>query len=234
MKSELEGFFAHFNSVIHEVQKYKIFVRGREFHVASITTLQKLIAECSRKKVEAIKSVEEESANCFLAMEFTAHAFVGEFKLYLALKDDQPDLAWDHLIDAQCLAAKAMKAHQIADQLKEYVTHLRDLETILFPEPTFLSAGLIIERSECNICGQEYGECTHIIGRPYLGKLCERIRRKFKATEISVVENPADRHCRVQYFAEGQSWYNVCSLRTVSEDVVKHTPTERCVEGRFM
>jgi hypothetical protein len=38
------------------------------------------------------------------------------------------------------------------------------------------------------ICGQEYGECEHIIERPYLGKLCERIRKKFKATEISAVD----------------------------------------------
>jgi hypothetical protein len=119
--------------------------------------------------------------------------------MWIALKNDDFNKAWDYLIEAQSNARTALQAHHIATELnlEKYTEKLYLLEKLLFPPQMFLSQGLIIKESKCSICGKEYGECEHIIGKAYMGQMCNRIITKAELKEVSVVKEPANKHARV-------------------------------------
>jgi hypothetical protein len=102
-------------------------------------------------------------------------------------------------IEAQSNARTALQAHHIAKDLnlEKYTEKLYLLEKLLFPPQMFLSLGLIIKESKCSICGKEYGECKHIVGKAYMGQMCNRIITKSEVKEVSVVEEPANKHARI-------------------------------------
>ena len=197
MKRPVDSFRDRFLNVVEQVQGFAIFVRGKEFQEGSIKTLEKLLSECTAHKDRAISEQTEDDANAYLAFEFMAKSLIEEFRFYLALKRDDPGAAWDHLINAQLAAAKAMKSHSEASHLEGYICRLHDLEHLLFPKPVFFSGTFIVRESECSICGAEFGECNHIRGYPYMGRLCARIIKKYDIPEVSPVSEPASKHNRV-------------------------------------
>src|SRR5262249_41183966 len=91
MKNPIESFRDHFNEVVEDVQRFAIFVRGKEFQEDAITTMERLLSECTQAKEAAIKRKSEEEANAYLAFEFMAKALAEELHFYLALKADSPD-----------------------------------------------------------------------------------------------------------------------------------------------
>jgi len=224
MKDPIESFRGHFNDVIEEVQRFAFFVRAKEFQEASIETLEKLLGECTEAKEKAIAQNAEGEANAYLAFEFMAKAMTEEFRFYLGLKADDPDAAWDHLINAQSYAASAMQSHAVASHLEECIQKLHALERVLFPQPIFFSSGFIVRESECSICGAEYGECDHIKGRPYMGKMCARIVKEAELREASIVSDPANKHCRALHYTDKGITRNVFSQRIVSRADAQHTP----------
>lgn len=217
MKNPIESFGDHFNDIVDAIQPFAVLVRASEFQEQSIAKLEELTAECSKAKEKAIAEQSEDVANAYLAFEFMATALAEEFRFYLALKADDPDSAWDHLVNAQSSSAAAMKSHAVASHLEGYIHRLHALERLLFPQPTFFSTGFIVRESECSICGTEYGECNHVKGRPYMGNLCARVMKKVEIQEVSVVSDPADKRCRMlEYTADGVT-RNVFTLRVVMD-----------------
>jgi hypothetical protein len=217
MENNIEAFRDHFNDVIERIHKYAIFVRGREFQEESIHTAEKLLRECIEGKNGAIEEQREDEANAFLAFELMARAVIEEFRFCLALKDDDPDAAWNHLINCQTSSALAMKSHVVASHLDKYIERLYALERLLFPQPVFFSSAFIVKKSECSICGAEYGECDHIKGRPYMGQLCGRIAKEVDIREVSVVSEPADKHCRSISYTEDGVTRNVFTQRVTGK-----------------
>lgn len=122
--------------------------------------------------------------------------------MYLDLKNDLPESAWNHLVDAQKHAAAAMCAHPIASHLNNHIAKLHAVEKLLFPPQSFLSIGSIVGFTECSICGESYDECSHITGRPYMGGLCGVICKHVQIQEVSFVTEPADKKCRVTHFSD--------------------------------
>ncbi|MGD2088313.1 MAG: hypothetical protein PVH61_19195 [Candidatus Aminicenantes bacterium] len=222
MNDLIEAFRDHFNDVVEDVQRFAIFVRAKEFQEVSIAKLDDLLGECMAAKDKAISEKAEESANALLAFEFMIKGITEEFCFYLALKADDPDGAWNHLVNAQSYAANAIKSHAVASHLEEYIKRLHDLERLLFPQPVFLSSGFVVRESECSICGAEYGECNHIKGRPYMGKLCARIVKEADLQEISVVSDPADKRCRVLHYTDDGVTRNVFTQRVISKADAQH------------
>lgn len=218
MTSPIDLFKAHFDHIMKRVQHFAIYVRGREFQEVGKTEIEALLDECRINKGKAISYGIENEANAFLAFEFMTRALIEEFKFCLALKDDDPDSAWDHLVDAQNHATSAMKSHAVAGDLDEYIRRLDSLEKSLFPQPIFLSPGYIVKESKCSICGTLYGECDHIKGHPYMGQLCSRIVTEAILREASVVCNPASKHCRLLKFEENGVWRNAFTYRVMKED----------------
>jgi len=217
MKNRIESFREHFNDVVEEAQRYAIFVRAIEFQQKSISKLETLLTECITAKERAITEQSEDEANAYLSFEFMAKALAEEFRFYLALKADDPDSAWDYLINAESLSAAAMKSHAVASHLENYIYRLHDMEHLLFPQPIFFSSGFIVKESECSICDAEYGECSHVKGRPYMGALCVRIIKNAELKEISVVSDPADKHCRALNYTDNKVTRNVFTQREIRE-----------------
>ena len=120
-----------------------------------------------------------------------------ELTMIVNLKEDKMNTAWDNLVDAQVSASNVVRNHPNGQDLEGYLNKLRSYEIILFPKMMFGSVGGIIEKSECSICNDNYGKCNHIKGRIYMGEMCCRVITKMIPEEFSIVESPANKHCRV-------------------------------------
>jgi len=226
MATNLECFKEQFDTAIKETQRYAFLVRAHELQQEATEKLSKLLEQCIKLKEQAIAEANESHANAFLAFEFMIRALTAELRCYILLKDDEPDRAWNSIIDAQSLAASAMKSHSVAAHLDGYIERLHALEQLVFPQQVFLSSCFIVRESECSICGSNYGDCDHIKGRPYMGKLCSRIVKKADLKEVSVVEDPADRRCRAVSFSDGGTEKNTMTHRSVSEPKSNLAPPE--------
>ena len=99
-----------------------------------------------------------------LLHECITQAFVEFAKMWVQIKNDEMDRAWDSLVNAQMAVRHAILVRD-DPQLHKFNERLHLIESVMFPSPMFVSAGYITEIVECSICGQEYGECGHIKGR---------------------------------------------------------------------
>ena len=170
--------------------------RAKELQEAAFVHLGALSDRTCSLKQQAIADKDEDAANALLALESVADAFASESKMWVALKDDDADAAWTYLVGAQSAAARAMRAHEVGQRLDDYTQRLDVLEQVLFPPQMFRSIGIRILRSSCSICGREYDSCDHIKGRAYMGQMCVRVIDKSELLEVSVVTDPANKHCR--------------------------------------
>lgn len=209
-----------FIEAVPEFLAFCNMARAREYQLQTIKKLETIRETTTEIKKEAINYQEEDSANAMLSLEFIIEAIINELKMWIALKDDEPNSAWDYLIKAEFDMQTAMRAHRIAIQFNKYSynEHLYALELHLFPRLKFLSTCMIIEMSKCSICGQEYGECNHIKGKPYMGQMCNRIITKTKESkEVSIVDEPADKRCRFFTTIDKDVKRDVMSWRIIKE-----------------
>ncbi|MDK2907298.1 MAG: hypothetical protein PWQ66_1259 [Petrotoga sp.] len=205
MNREIELFLKDFNEVIIECGKFLFISRDKEFQQEAVKKLTTLKQRAISLKEQMIKVEDENSANTMLSLENLIDAMVNELEMWIALKEDDPNKAWDFLINAQSAVRTAAQVHSIAIKLNAegYANKLHLIEKFLFPPQMFVSPSFIIEKVECSICGKEYGECEHIVGKAYMGKMCYKKITKIKdVKEISIVEEPADKHARVHGFTD--------------------------------
>jgi len=203
MNKEIELFLKEFNEVIRECGKFCFMSRGKEFQQEAVKKLTTLKQRAPSLKEQMIKVKDENSANTMLSLENLIDAMINELEMWIALKEDDPNKAWDFLINAQSAVRTAAQAHSIAIELNAegYANKLHLLEKFLFPPQVFFSPSFIIEKAKCSICGKEYGECEHTVGKAYMGKMCYKIITKIKEIkEVSIVEEPADKHARMLKF----------------------------------
>src|SRR5208337_4633165 len=109
-------------------------------------------------------------------------------KMWVEIKNDEMDRAWDSLINAQMAVRDAILVRD-DPQLHKFNERLHSIESLMFPSPMFTSVGCTVESAECSVCGQEYGECGHIKGRVYLGQICACIISKCTLNEVSLVDD---------------------------------------------
>jgi hypothetical protein len=204
MNNRLEALKVEFKDVVTECERFCYAARARELQVEAIDRLETLKTKASALKAVMVAAQNEDSANQLLSIEEMLQALICELKMWVAFKDDDPNNAWDFLINAQGAAHTAMQAHEIASHLDDYIEKLHILEHLLFPPQVFMSPGVIIKESTCSICGSEYGECDHVVGRPYMGEICAKAIEKFEIHETSVVPHPANKHCRMIMISDGK------------------------------
>jgi hypothetical protein len=200
MNNDVELFLKDFNKLMEKCCRFCCMSIGREFQLKAINELMELEQKTTSLKNDMIKIEDEDSANLLLGVEFAIIALIREFKMWTALKDDDPNTAWDMLIDAQQTARISIGLHKRIEDLNliNYINRLYLLEKLLFPPQSFTSVSYIFENSECSICGKEYGECEHIKGKAYMGKMCQQIIKNIRSFDhIAMVEHPEDKHCRL-------------------------------------
>ena len=200
---------------MRECMKFCFLCRGKEFQQKKYRELEKIKEEAIQLKNEAIALEDEDSANAMLSSEEIINSIMNELKMWLAFKDDDPNAAWNYLIGAETSTVNAIRAHPIAAHWEKNSSRLNDIEKLLFPPITFLSPGMIIKHSECSICGKEYGDCNHIRGRAYMGRFCSRILKDVEVIEVSYVNEPANKRCRVIAIADNGVTRNFLTWKPV-------------------
>lgn len=148
-------------------------------------------------RLRAILSKDSAIADGMLALSCLARALACELRVYLMLKSDEPEKAWNMLISAQENVDSAMRADPRLRTFAEKAAQLRQLEDRLFPPQTFTSVGMLAKRQQCSICRQDYDECDHVAGRAYLGRFCSMLPEDVSTDHVAIVESPADRRCRL-------------------------------------
>jgi len=193
---KIAAFSRKFKSVITNCERYCFAVRGTELQESACIILGELKDEAIALKEEAIAQQFEDGANKMLSYQQLIIAVTSELRMWMAIKRGDPAEAWNSLTEAQSAVRDAMLASEVASNLDGYVEKLYALEQLVFPPLLFFSVGGVIKESKCSICGNDYENCEHLKGKPYMGQICSRIITSFHLKEISIVDEPANKRAR--------------------------------------
>jgi len=225
---------ARYTRVIREAEKVCFIARAPELQSAAREQLSELGVYLADAKAGFVQARDETAANACLALECLVRALYAELSMYLAWKDDSAENAWDHLIEAQTASGAAIRAHPLGQAGLRRLGHYDQLENLLFPPQVFQSVGAVVRDQECSICGSDYDGCEHIKGRPYFGQLCHVRITLADLSHVALVEEPADKRCRVTHFSEGGKWRNRMTWRLEergSEDAPWPSDTDPSARG---
>jgi hypothetical protein len=230
MNESVVKFHKRFVEISSDCQKFCFMSRAKEQQEDARNRLHELYNEAHILKLDVISQKDENAANALLSLELIIQALQGELNMWLALKEDDASAAWDYLVDAQRDAINALKVHPIGGHLDGYIQHLNILEITLFPGQMFASPGMIIGEATCSICGEEFGECDHLKGKAYMGEMCIRnINHVASVEEVSIVENPANKHCRITSFTEKGVTRDILTWRVIKKNTAKIETSEQIV-----
>ena len=194
-------FIAAFNQAVKDAEIFLFITRDSELQKAACRTLEELLAQIAAEKARAIAQHDENHANLLLGCQCVAKALIAELRMWLLLKEQKPEQAWDELVRAQMASVDAARAHEGFRHLEEHNGRLEAIEQLVFPAQVFMSSGLIVRVQECSICGGDYEDCEHLAGKPYMGEFCYIVARDMEFDHAAIVEHPADKTCRVQTFS---------------------------------
>lgn len=204
MNEPVPAFVNEFNETVEECSIFIFITRDSELQEEACAKLRDLRARVEAEKQGAVASSDEDYANLLLGCEYVADALISEIKMWLLLKQGRPDQAWDALVAAQSNVSSAMRAHDGFAGIDNHVRRLDTIERLIFPPQVFLSTGMIVKSQICSICGNEYEDCGHVKGRPYMGKFCTVRLIPSAVDHVAIVDKPANKQCRILRFsAEG-------------------------------
>lgn len=201
-------FVAEFNKVVEECANFRYITRDSGLQEEAVARLRDLRARIGAEKELARASADEDYANLLLGCECSADALISELKMLILLKDGRPDQAWDALVAAQSSLSSAMKAHEGFARVDDNMRRLDAIECLIFPPQVFLSSGMIVKNQICSICGDEYEDCDHVKGRPYMGKFCTVTLIPSAVDHVAIVDSPANKRCRILKFSVDSGYRN--------------------------
>jgi hypothetical protein len=216
MNEQAQEFREKIDGPLHHYRKTRFITRAEEFYQESLNTLRELSHEAKELRQRLANEHDEDSANSILSLEYALNAFAEELMMWVALKADDTNAAWDHMVDAQMAGASAMQTHTIGNEFREDFERLATIEIVLFPSQIFTSLGVVVSHSTCSICGTEYGECDHVVGRVYNGEMCTRNLTDFRINEVSLVSDPASKHARVTSISDDGVMRDTLTWRVTS------------------
>jgi len=191
--------------------RYAHLTCGIEFQRECVQALTSLHDRLKELRDTFIAHSNEPYANAAFRAQMVVSAVKRLLEMWILLKEEKPDDAWDRLIEAQQKLAVAQRVYFDADT-ETFLRHLLSVEEVVFPAQVFLSCGFkyVATDARCTICNQQYGECDHISGRIYMGRICRRRILKHEVIETSIVPHPQDKRCRMVAYTENGTWY--CTL----------------------
>lgn len=215
MIKEVEDFFSKYDKSIQDAGKMAAITRDKQMQIDAASQLELLLQEASTLKNNMISNKNEDEANLLLGIECSMSSLVNLLNMWISLKDDDPDKAWDFLVDAESLAIDATRAHSKFGHLSDhYIKLLLAIERLIFPPQIFFSNVTLDYKETCSVCGNEYEDCDHLVGKAYMGQFCVIIVDDFKLIRLGdIVKNPSNKHCRVKYFDDGSGNRNHMTLR---------------------
>lgn len=197
VKMTLQEAIEYFNGEIEGADTFRRLAKSSHLQLEQCRRLDSLQINATRFKDASIHRADEDCANLFLAYECAIGAVRSELLMWILLKRDMPNEAWDQLVAAQMGCLDASRAHWGFDNCQQRLEDLNKYEELLFPPQSFMSAGFISDRLECSICGTPYAKCPHLRGKPYMGRFCEINYLNLRGDHAALVDSPADKRCRV-------------------------------------
>ena len=201
MTDNLPPFLTEFNDTIKDTEVFLSIARASELQQDALEALERLSPKIAEEKARAVKDKNEDYANMLLGCECVAAALIAELKMWILLKQEEPEAAWNQLVSAQNASLAAARAHDSFSRLALHYQRLEEIEQLVFPPQVFLSVGLIAKRQECSVCKCEYEDCEHLACKPYMGQFCSIRVHEIESQEASIVEYPADKRCRIIDFS---------------------------------
>lgn len=218
---EIDELDIEFKGVLSDCWKFFFMSVGKEFQINASRKLSLLLVKTSQVKAKKIALSNEKDANLLLSVECVIQALISELQMWICLKEDNPNEAWNHLIDAQESASSAICADEIfANQFNKHFEKLYLLEKILFRPQVFASLRVTIGEILCSICNKEYGddECDHLIGKPYMGKFCREVVTKIEGPlAFDIVDNPYNKRFRTSSAKIGEVWRDYMTWRVIPD-----------------
>lgn len=220
----MKVFFENPNLLIKEFNEMAAISRSKAFITIDIEIQKKEIEtlESYREELKALKKdfVErnlENEANLIYCIDNSLLAIQYELQMLINIKEDKMSKAWENLVNAQVKYGTVIRNYPFELQSENgYLERLLNYEKLLFPNLFFQSAGGIIKKSHCSICEQSLNNCDHIKGKLYNGEICCRIITEMQLEEVSFVENPANKHCRVLTIEQNGKTIDIMTLRVES------------------
>ncbi|MFK7050201.1 hypothetical protein FLACOL_00170 [Flavobacterium columnare] len=207
---------SEFNEMASIAQKKAFITVGIEIQKEEIETIQNYIQNLNSLKKEYANKNFENEANLVYCIENSLLAIANELQMLVYIKEDKMNEAWNSLVKAQVIYGTVISNSTFQDESNEkYLTKLAQYEKLLFPHLFFQSVGGIIKKSHCSICKEKSGKCNHIKGKLYNGELCTRIITEMELEEISLVKNPANKHCRIISIEQNGKNIDILTLREI-------------------
>lgn len=226
-----------FERVASDAQTLTFPARASELQEACIAAIDTFLGHLEQMKAAAAERAHEVDANAILSMELSLAAVRSELNMWLRLKRDDSERAWDDLIDAQnslknAIAVRGQVGVQTAT-LENLQRKYEFIEHFVFPPQMFNSIGGTALLRECSICSRDYEDCNHVAGRAYMGNLCHRIVREFASLDhVALVGDPADKRCRVTHFSEGGRMRNKMTWRLEEPSCDQETAPQQVPSDR--
>lgn len=208
-----------FDSLAESAQTLSFAPRGAELQEAMCKRIDGFLAELALAKAQAASEHDESAANYALAMELSIKVVQYELQMWIDLKSDAGESAWSNLVEAQYHCMRAIDVREQLDglgsaaRLENLLRKLLVIEKAVFPPQTFNSIGGRVVRRKCSICHLSYDECEHVKGRAYMGELCATRIEEMELEEVSVVTEPANKHCRITHFSDAPEKRNTMTWR---------------------
>ena len=232
MTEEQRKVIDHFNAAVEDCATFCCYTRDKALQSAACARLDEVRLLVETTKSEAIERADEIFANDLLGCSCLAAAMVAELKMWMLLKEQEPDAAWDRLVGAQNNLANAMRASTGFSHLESQAARLHSIEKVVFPPQNVFSTGMLVKEEICSICGKEYEDCSHIKGRPYMGQLCVVRLIPLAVDHIAIVDQPASKHCRAYTIKKEGVVRNIMTwLAEPNDDASGETPNELKLHG---
>jgi hypothetical protein len=223
MNEHESAFIDRFNEAIEGCQAFVYITRDSDLQRQAGGTLDELLALIAAEKGDAVRGGAEKYANILLGCQSLATALKAEIEMSLLLKEGRPEEAWNRLVDAQYALSDAIRADAGFGNLASQLDRLLAVETLVFPPQLFLSSGMIVKSQICTICGQEYEDCEHVKGRPYMGEFCRVRLIPSEVDHIAIVDKPANKRCRIFKFGV-EGGYRNCMTWAIEPATEKDGP----------
>ncbi|MBN9507917.1 MAG: hypothetical protein J0I21_02240 [Alphaproteobacteria bacterium] len=204
MSESARSLFDELNVELAEIEVYDFITRDSGLQRSACERAAVLLKRLGQLKRDAVADNDEWLANVLLGYECAVTFVRSSISMWILLKAERPDDAWDELVNAQLAVADAVRADKGFERLSIHADRLQFVEEALFPRQVFTSLGIVVKSRKCSICGEEYGECHHVVGRPYMGEICyTRIVELERLDHLSFVSNPANKRTRIREFSDG-------------------------------
>ncbi len=203
-----------FNEMAAVSQKKAFITVGIEIQKEEIEILNNYREELNKLKAEFVNKKLENEANLIYCIDNSLLAVQYELQMLVNIKEDKMSEAWGNLVNAQVVYETVLNNYPFEFISQDgYIERLASYEKLLFPILYFQSVGGIIKKSHCSICKQNFSECEHIKGKLYNGELCCRVITDIELEEVSFVENPANKHCRIMTIEQNGKKIDIMTLR---------------------